>query len=366
MKELKYEEYVELFMRLIPKAEKVDSITYRGRCPICGDSKKDQRKKRFYLLKERGRHPNAVKCHNCGYATSAYHLFQELAPEEIKKRSKPWSERDLEDIKRLSEGLPLFKHNDAFVEETPDSYLRKFDDELDKAKTVLVSFFENFTLPIEQSPEAHSYMQSRLIPKSYIDEMRILKPEFHDMNVFRYAYLRDYAFIPFLDLEDSKPYYFHSRKFRNMDTNPLPSYFACPYRPSDVDVKFFMNELRVHNDDPIIIAEGTLDSMHLPNSIALNGIHKLTEDQIKKFEYRYGDNIIYALDNEMIDKDSTKKVKQLLKMNKKVFLWKELAKEVPEVSSIKDFNKLCCTAGSNHIPIATIKRCTRSNVSALL
>ncbi|MHA1305555.1 MAG: hypothetical protein ACTSPI_17785, partial [Candidatus Heimdallarchaeaceae archaeon] len=85
MKELAYEEYVELFVKHVPKAEKVDSITYRGRCRICGDSKKDQNKKRLYLLKERGNHPNAVKCHNCGYATSAQQFFTEVAPEEIEK-----------------------------------------------------------------------------------------------------------------------------------------------------------------------------------------------------------------------------------------------------------------------------------------
>jgi hypothetical protein len=350
---------------LIAKPEKVDSITYRGRCPICGDSAKDSNKKRFYLLKERGKHPNAVKCHNCGYATSAFHLFNEIAPEEIKKRSKAWNERDLEDIKKLTLENPKYKTLDVMVSESPDDYLKMFDEELVRAKTVLGNFFDKFTDPIETCPEAVNYMRGRSIPEYYIREMKLLKPQFHDFATFRYAYFRDYIIVPFLDLEDNKPYYFHSRRFRNLE-NKMANYLACPYRPYEVDVNFFLNELRVVSDFPIIIAEGTLDSMHLPNCIAVNGIHKITEDQIAKFEHRYGDDIIYALDNEMIDKDSTKKVRELLKMNKKVFLWKELYKIAPQVSTIKDFNKLCCVSGKNEIPLETIVRWTKSNVSALL
>jgi len=365
MKELKFEEYVELFLKLIVKPEKVDSITYRGRCPVCGDSAKDNDKKRFYLLKERGKYPNAVKCHNCGYATSAFNLFSNIAPEEIKKRSKPWTERDLEDLRTLCAENPQYKSLNAFVEDTPDDQLRMFDEELVRAKTVLGNFFENFTNPIDTCPEAYNYMRNRLIPEHYISEMRLLKPEFHNFDSFRYAYFRDYVMIPFLDLEDNKPYYFHSRRFRSFE-NKMSNYLACPYRPYEVDVNFFLNELRIVPGDTIIIAEGTLDSLHLPNSIAVNGIHKITEDQIKKFEYRYGSDIIYALDNEMIDKDSTKKVKDLLRMNKNVFLWKELSKTVPQVATIKDFNKLCCVSGRNEIPLETILRCTKSNVSALL
>ena len=365
MKELTYAEYVEIFLNVVPKSEKVDSITYRGRCPICGDSKRDGNKKRFYMLKERGRHPNAVKCHNCGYATSAYHFFMEVAPEEITKRSKAWSERDLSDIKKLSEEGPTYKANVVIESYSPDDHLRLFDEELNRAKKVMSSFFDNYTQSINDNAEALAYMQSRRIPQYYIDEMRVLRSEFHNFETFRYAYFRDYAMIPFIDQEDDLPYYFHSRRFRNLDTK-MSNYMMCPYRPQEVDVKFFLNEQRVFTDEPIIVAEGTIDSLHLSNCIALNGIHKLTEDQIKKFEHRFGTNIIYALDNEMIDHDSKLKTKELLRMNKKVFLWRELAKDLPPAGLIKDFNKLCCVAGRSHFPTETILKYTRSNISALL
>jgi DNA primase len=208
-------------------------------------------------------------------------------------------------------------------------------------------------------------MRGRRIPENYIEEMVCLRPEFHDFNTFRYAYFREYAIIPFIDLEDGKPYYFHSRRFKAGHSRMAP-YLACPYRPEEPEIQFFMNELRVHNDEPIVIVEGTLDAMHISNSIAVNGIHKITPERIKRFEYRFGTDIIYALDNEMVDRDAKIKAKELLRMGKQVFLWREMAKDLPAITHIKDFNKLCSVAGRCEFPTKSILKYTRSNVSALL
>jgi len=365
MKELTYEQYVELFLKIVPQSSKVDSTAYHGRCPICGDSKKDQHKKRFYLLKSRGRYPDTVKCHNCGYATSAHHFFMKLAPDEVKKRSKSWNERDLSDIKKISEGVLDVKINNCEIVNSPDDYLCRYEAELELAKTSLENFFTNYTSSIMNYPEALAYMRGRNIPEYYISEMKILLPKFYNFSKFRYAYLRDYVIIPFLDAQDNKPYYFHSRRFQNLESR-WAKYFMCPYRPRDVEVSFFLNEQRVHNDLPVIVAEGTLDSLHLPNCIAVNGIHKITEDLIRKFEYRFGSDIIYAVDNELVDPDAALKVKELLKKGKRVFLWKELSKDLPIAQNIKDFNKLCCVMGQTEFPMHSIEKYTRNNPAVLL
>jgi len=146
----------------------------------------------------------------------------------------------------------------------------------------------------------------------------------------------------------------------------MAPYMACPYRTVDEEVDYFMGELRVKPDLPVIIAEGTLDALNLPNSIAVNGINKITEEFIRRMEYRYGENIIYALDNEVIDLAARSKVKELLLMEKQVFMWGELAKDVSHVKNIKDFNQLCCTANQTEIPLHTILKYTRKNISAIL
>ncbi len=364
MKELTYGQYVKLFTEYVPKAERVDRSTYRGRCTICGDSKKDNRKKRLYLLRENNSFPHMITCHNCGYRKSARNYFLLSIPDEFKKLSKKWNERDLSDIKKVSQGLSIFVSDKTFSENDPDAYLKVFDKELVKAKEVLTVFFQKYTYKIQDNDEALNYMMQRNIPDAYIAEMRLLRPEFHDHKKFRYAYFQDYIMIPFLDMEDCLPYYFHSRRFRNLETS-MSKYLACPYRPSE-SINFYLNEMRITSDLPVIIIEGTLDAMHVDNSIAVNGVHKITEEQVKLFEHRYGTDIIYALDNEMIDKEANKKVKQLLKMGKTVFLWSSLAKESPNVGTIKDFNKLCVVAKQKHVPIKTIQRHTKNNIAALL
>lgn len=365
MKELNFEQYVEIFMEKIPRAEKVDRISYRGRCVVCGDSKKSKFKKRFYLVKSSGSYPDVVKCHNCGYKSGAFHFFKKYMPDDVEKRSASWTERDLSVIKKLSEGVPVYKRNDIIESISKDDYITRYNKELVIAKKVLCNFFVKHTYSILDNPQALSYMRSRNIPEKYVTEMRILRNEFHDFKKFRYAYFRDYAMIPFIDPQDNKPYYFHSRRFKNLNSS-MSSYLACPYRTDDVEVSFFMNDLRVTTDLPVIIAEGTIDAMNLPNSIAVNGIHKLTEEQIRKFEHRYGENIIYALDNETIDHDATKKVKELLRLGKQVFLWGELIKDLPVARTIKDFNKLCCVANRFQFPMESIVKYTKNNVAALL
>lgn len=364
MDDLGFDQYVSLFDKHVSKVEKKDSITYRGRCPVCGDSKKDRNKKRFYLLKGRGSYPHVVKCHNCGYKTSALHFFQQHHPDDINERLKGWRGRDLSAIGRLKD--EKYKINRVEEKETPDNYFLKFEDDLKLAKKVILNFFERFTSLAKSDHEAIQYMEGRNIPSRYIDEMRILKPEFRDFNTFRFAYFRDYVIIPFVDAEDRKPYYFHSRRYKNIENDKMSPYLMCPYRTKNVEVKFLFNERRVHNDESILVAEGTLDSMNLPNCLATNGIHKITEDLIERLELQFGSDIIYTLDNEMIDRDAKEKSEELLKMGKSVFLWSELAKDFPAVSNIKDFNKLCCLSGKKQVPMETIQKYTKTNVSALI
>ena len=54
------------------------------RCPVCGDSKKSKRKKRFGFYRGHGDSADMmfVKCHNCGYGTSLRMFLKEYYPSE--------------------------------------------------------------------------------------------------------------------------------------------------------------------------------------------------------------------------------------------------------------------------------------------
>jgi transcription elongation factor Elf1 len=371
MKELLFDEYVEMFQTVVPQWERVDRGTYRGRCPVCGDSKKSKFKKRFYIFQEKLDKPCVVYCHNCGLSASSYQFFTHNFPDVIDRYKKPLSEKDLSNIKRFidnngKEVSEIYQNTTPYKEPTIDELLIRFDKEKKKSELLLKKFFDKYTHPIFDDKEAVQYMQSRMVPEHYIQEMVLLKPEWHWNKRFRYSYFRDYIFIPFVDDEDRK-YSFHARRYRKMNKKFAP-YLGCPFKTDDMDMDFFLNEMRVTKDAPVIVAEGTIDSLNLPNSISLNGVNKLTKDRVKWFEARFGgqENIIYALDNEMLDIAACDKMKELLHMGKRVFSWKKMSEEVPAVSGIKDFNALCCKAKKTSLPLETIERFSVSNPSVLV
>lgn len=71
--------YVGYLNQYIPKFQRVSEDLYLGRCPFCGDSRKNPNKKRFYVY----RHGDTLnyKCHNCGKSGSLVGLIRELNSE---------------------------------------------------------------------------------------------------------------------------------------------------------------------------------------------------------------------------------------------------------------------------------------------
>ena len=69
-------QYINLIGTKIDKFHKVRDNLWCGRCPICGDSKKDKTKTRFYIYQIKTDY--AVKCHNCAYSTSFGKFLKEL------------------------------------------------------------------------------------------------------------------------------------------------------------------------------------------------------------------------------------------------------------------------------------------------
>jgi hypothetical protein len=336
-------------MKRVNLARRKDEKTLMGRCPICGDSKKDQSRTRFYLVRANSRYPDMVYCHNCFYKKPADSFFRSFAPDEVKH---------LEELQGTDEGLKgLFEQIKEYKPKTPEEIVKDLKEELVRAKKVVGSFFKTHTYPIENFDEALEYVKSRFIPDEWINKLRLLKPQYH--SGFRYAYLKDYIIFPFFDKEDDKPYYFHSRRFRNLENERMAKYLSCPYRPEN-DVTFYLNEFNVDEDGPVYICEGTIDSLHIPNSIATNGVGKISEEFLEVYEHRFEKkNLVFCLDNEIIDTDARNKAIELYNKGYWVFAWSELIKDFPFVKDIKDFNSLCCAAKKTEFPIQTLIKYVR-------
>jgi hypothetical protein len=118
--------------------------------------------------------------------------------------------------------------------------------------------------------------------------------------------------------------------------------------------------MNIDKDKPLIVCEGTISSMNLPNAISTNGIKKQGKEFINYIEHRFGGekNIIYANDNEMVDEDAKRKTEELLNMGKRVFLWSLMVRDIPKISHLKDFNDICVAAKKTTIPLSTIEKYT--------
>ena len=92
------------------------------------------------------------------------------------------------------------------------------------------------------------------------------------------------------------------------------------------------NILNVNMSQMITIMEGPIDSLSIPNSIALQGASKQLEGFFDDIE-----NIRYVFDNDKVGKEMSLKK---LKSHKSVFLWTQYLNKVNSNEKIKDMNDL--------------------------
>jgi hypothetical protein len=85
------QKYVNMLSPKLPKFGWIKPKVAACRCPLCGDSKHNKTKRRFYLYEHKNHF--VVKCHNCGYSSTFSHflekhdsnLYQEYRVESFKE-----------------------------------------------------------------------------------------------------------------------------------------------------------------------------------------------------------------------------------------------------------------------------------------
>jgi hypothetical protein len=70
--------------------------------------------------------------------------------------------------------------------------------------------------------------------------------------------------------------------------------------------------------------------------------------------------IIYVYDNDKNNKEMSKKIKNLIKQNKKLFVWPK------ELKKYKDINEICCNLCLDELPYKFIVQNSCSGVEALM
>lgn len=109
----------------------------------------------------------------------------------------------------------------------------------------------------------------------------------------------------------------------------------------------------------IFVFEGPIDAMFVKNAVAIGG--STTTDRQETFLKKcLGYEVVYVYDNDKDNKQMDRKIKQVIKQNKKIFVWPK------EMKKYKDINEVCCSLNLSEFPYKFIVENSFSGVEALM
>jgi len=289
------------------------------RCPYCGDSDYNKNKARGYLLEKAGK--MFFYCHNCG----ASHIFakflkdldtrlhDEYRLECIKESSSSFDTRRVtsapakefkSDIGRYSKHRvqKMFEGTNCVkVSSLPaDHFAKKYVDgrKIEPSKQYLLYFTPGFVKLVNQ-------LVPGKLPATEKDHPRLI--------------------IPFLD-RDGRLFGFQGRSFSNSGTR-----YITIMLDDNMPKAFGLDRLNDKND--VFVVEGPIDSLFLPNSIAMAG-SDVHVDQVLKDPRK----AIFVYDNEPRSNVIVSKMEKRIKEGFRVVVFPNAVEE-------KDINEMILEGG---------------------
>lgn len=274
-----------------------------SRCPVCGDSKKNLYKKRAYFFQQKNK--ILMKCHNCGCTRSVSGLLKELDP-TLKR------EYDLEIFAETRANAPV--EAKAITHE----YLNPGDPNAPLKKLKKIS-----QLPVGHP--ARDYVLKRGIPSQqhfrlyYVPKFcawtNTIIPDKFDLEKGDEPRL----LMPFFD-KDGKMFGYQGRSF---DPNSKVRYYSIMIRGDHTKV-FGLDQ--VDFDKTVYMVEGPIDSLFLPNCLAMAGAD-VNQEWLNK------EKTVVIFDNEPRNKEIVKRIEKTIEQGYTVCLW-------PEEIAEKDINDM--------------------------
>lgn len=293
------------------KIKRTSPFLANSRCAICGDSDKNKQKTRFYIY-EKSNQLNCA-CHNCGLSTTLinylklYHtnLFDEYIFEKFK----------INDFTHI-----ITKETSASTEFIPEKIIRK--------KTV------NLDLPLVSTlPDGHivkEYVKQRKLPDypfQYAEEFfKFSKQYNNELKTGKTDEGR--LVIPFFDRQGN------TFAFQGRAIGPTKGqkYITCIV--NEKIPKIFGID-RVKISEPIILVEGPIDSLFIPNCIAsVNASLVATANKFLSGINKSPDIISLVFDNEPRNVTVVAQYDKAINAGFKVVLWPRL------VDGMKDINDM--------------------------
>ena len=296
------QKYVGLISPRLELFKQVRQNLWNSRCPICGDSQKNRSKKRLYIYAKK--QDLFVKCHNCGFGSNLGNFIKQLDPHLH-------SQYIVERYKAGETGQRKSKE--------PEFHFEKPKFKPQPTKINLPSIGE-----LDKEHFARKYFESRKIPESFKDKVYFaedFKEWAQSVSKIDYSNLgkeEPRMVIPFFDMEGK----LIAAQGRALGKNELRY----------ITVKVEEDSLKIYGldrwnpEEHTYIVEGPIDSMFLPNCLAVAGGDLLTYNGDKE-------KTTLIFDNEPRNIHTIKKIMDSISKGWSVVIWSKERK-------FKDINDL--------------------------
>ena len=328
--------YAQILGSRLRNFKQTKDYTWNFSCPVCGDSAKNKLKARGYIF--RAKSDLFVKCHNCGYSSNIGNLIKYVDP-------KLYDEYVLE---RYKSGATRYNdHKDiadtSVVLETPKEELLEDD--------ILSSLSRIDLLPLTHP--AVKYVVQRKIPKDKWNRL-YFAPKFKAFTNSVTAKFQEpiqdehpRMIIPFFT-PAGKCFAFQGRAYGKEE----PKYYTI--KVDETQEKIYGLDT-IDYGRRIYVVEGPIDSLFLPNAIAVSGA-SFDTPTIRQLLT----NATIIMDNEPRSKEIVKLLDKNIKAGYSVCMFPEHIKQ-------KDINDMILHSGMTVDEILhTINTNTFSGIEATL
>ena len=315
--------YINLCSSLLERFKQKHTNLWNFRCPICGDSKKSKTKCRGFVYEKRNKY--FYKCHNCNYGTSFNRFLEKISPALHKNYITEQYKEDAWRKKDEPKSIPEFN----FVPEF--NYVLQGMDSISSLTT---------------DHPARNYLKNRLIPERYFRDLYLCKEFKKWTNTIipnKFSSLEHDAprlVIPFFDCKHNIIGY-QGRSF-----NPKEQVKYITIKMKGVE-NLIYGEERINIKKKIYCVEGPLDSLFLPNCLAIAGLN---------FKGVKISNVI-VLDNERRNVQIVDALKKVITNGYSVCIWPDSVKE-------KDINEMIISGKTTDDIVEIIDNNTYSGLQA--
>ncbi len=330
------EKYIGILSPRLSQFKKKTNNLYNFRCPVCGDSEQNSYKARGYLYPGTDKTGYIYKCHNCGDTRSLGNLIRHVDNELYKKY--------------LLEGFN--KGDDRFVTKG-----KKHKKSVPKKSKITSDYFETVlgAQRVDRIPLNHNvylFLHKRRIPKSAYERLYFIHDD-KDLEKVDKKYQgrirgnQSRLILPFFDRKGNAI----GLTARAINAAANIRYLAFRLDET-VPMIFGLEHLKRNSREPILVVEGPIDSLFLPNCIAVAGADfgKL-EDAVRT------DKCILVFDNEPRNTEIVKRMAKMIDAGYKICIWPETVEE-------KDINDMILAGKTQNQIVKTINTNTHSGLSA--